>query len=90
MSVFVVVLPEANSEVVDRLSNKYSGFHEITPTVYLLVSKDLSAQVADGLGLKGENRVSPDGGVVFKLHDIYAGRADPSLWEWLKDEEDNF
>ena len=90
MSVFVVMLPGKNSEVLNRLSEKYPNFHELNPTSFVLVSNDLSTQVADGLGLKGEKRVSPGGGVVLKLNGSYAGHADPSVWEWLEGEEGSF
>ena len=90
MSVFVVILPEENSEVVARMESKYPNPREISKTTFALATDDSSAQIADKLGLKGENRISPGGGVVFKLSGVYAGRADPLVWEWLEGMEANF
>lgn len=90
MSVFVLILPEENTEVINRLEKKYPEFQKITPTTFLLSSNDFSGQVADELGLKGENRISTDGGVVLGIMEIYAGRTDPSVWEWLKSKEGDF
>ena len=90
MSVFVVMLPERNNRVLNRLGDKYPNFHEIDSRTYVLDSSDVSGKVADNLGLRGEKRVSRDGGVVFKLDGSYAGRWHPELWEWLKDNEDKF
>ncbi len=67
-----------------RLREAYPSHYEMTPTLYLIRSKDLSNAVAETVGIKGENRIVD--GVVFKLNPIYSGYYDRTLWDWLGDE----
>ena len=49
----------------------------------LVASDDIAEQVAQKVGIKGENRIEGVTGAVFKLNGAYAGFASRALWEWL-------
>lgn len=90
MSIFALILQAEDPQITKRIRDNFRKSHEVSPTVFVVVSEDLSEKVAVNAGIKGENRASETGGVVFKLQDAYSGYAHPSIWEWLKENSEHF
>lgn len=90
MSVFALILQAEDPEITKRIRDNFQKHHQVSPTVFVVVSEDLSEKVAISAGIKGEDRASETGGVVFKLHSSYSGYAHPSIWEWLEDNQGHF
>ena len=88
MSIFSIVLHEANSEVAQRIETQYPNNFMYTDTFYLVESDSIAATVALNIGLKGDDRVDEASGVVFKLNNAFSGYTKRSLWDWLSSVED--
>ena len=61
---------------------------QLSPTFAVVSSSGVSGSVAEGVGIKGENKVEGASGVVFKLSSAYSGYTVSSLWEWLGEHGD--
>ncbi len=88
MPVFAVVLNEPNAEVERRLNDSYPGHFRFSDTFYLVQTDDIADSIANGVGIKGDNRIEPARGVVFKLNRSYAGFTTRALWDWLSQAEE--
>jgi len=88
MKIFVIVLDKqgesVKEEVYDRLKNKNVKFYRISSATFILKGEYLSGEVAEIVGIKGDDRLKDASGVVFRI-DSYSGFADPSIWEFLGD-----
>jgi len=85
MTIFAVVLRTPNSEVWERLTEAYpnSNHFVLNSTFALISGGDVSENVAQNVGIKGEDRVESASGVVFRMSSAYSGFTTASLWEWL-------
>ena len=85
--IFSVVLLEPNQKVVDRIEEFYPDYFKYSDTVFLISTEEtvMSNNVANKVGIKGENRIEDSSGVVFKLNTGYSGYTTRTLWEWLSD-----
>ena len=83
---FAVVLYEPNAEVETRLSSAYTEHHKYTDTFYLVCTEPsvVTSDIAEAVGLKGDNRIEDSSGVVFKMNSAFSGYTQRSLWEWLE------
>ena len=83
--IFAIVLNEPNYEIDARILSAYPTRFKYTDTFYLVALDQvaITKEVAEEVGLKGDNRVKESSGVVFKLNSAYSGYTDKSLWEWL-------
>lgn len=64
----------------------YKAVHKFTDTFYLVCTEDtvVTADIAEAVGLKGDDRIDESSGVVFKMNSAYSGYTQRSLWEWLE------
>ncbi len=87
---FAVVLYEPSAEVEARLSEAYAEHHKYTDTFYLVCTEPsaVTSDIAETVGLKGDNRVEDSSGVVFKMNSAFSGYTQRSLWEWLESATD--
>ncbi len=85
--IFSIVLLEPNQKVVDRIEEFYPDYFKYSDTVFLISTEEtvMSNNVANKVGIKGENRIEDSSGVVFKLNTGYSGYTTRTLWEWLSD-----
>lgn len=83
--VFAVVLYEPNQEVEKRLKKAYENQFKYTDTFYLIAVDQtvISGEIAEVIGIKGEDRIEDSSGVVFKMNSAYSGYTQRELWEWL-------
>ena len=83
---FAVVLYEPNAEVEERLFDAYAQRHKYTDTFYLVSTEPsvVSDDIAEAVGLKGDNRIEHSSGAVFKMNSAFSGYTQRSLWEWLE------
>ena len=84
-NIFAVILISPNEEIRDRIASY--RHYPISDTCYLVSSNEISEDIAIGIGLKGENRVSDALGIVFKLNGAYSGYSYKSVWEWIAQQE---
>ena len=84
--IFAVVLFEPNLEVEKRLKEQYQTQYKYTDTFYLVALDQtvVTEEIAEAIGIKGENRVENSSGVVFKMNSAYSGFTSRTLWEWLE------
>ena len=82
---FAVFLHSPNSEVGERIEEKYPINYRYTDNIYLICqdSPVVTQKVAETIGIRGENRIEDSSGVVFKLNDAYSGHTHRALWGWL-------
>ena len=85
MSVFAVVFTRSHTEITDSVKEHFPGAYQLTDSTFLVRSEGLSSQIAELVGIKGENRRFA--GAVFKINHSYSGFTSRDLWEWL-DEAD--
>ena len=83
MSVFAIVLKEANDEVTEQIAKAYPGHYRYTNIFFLVESNQLAETVAVSVGIKGEHRIESASGAVFELTPSYSGYTTRSLWDWL-------
>ena len=83
---FAVVLYEPDEEVEGRLAEAYQFHHKYTDTFYLICAGQsvITKDIAEAIGLKGEDRVEDSSGAVFKMNSAFSGYTQRSLWEWLE------
>lgn len=86
-NIFVVTLTVENTEIEERIKEAYR-YYPLSDKCYLVSSDGISEQVANQIGLKGNERIPDALGVVFKLNGAYSGYASKSIWEWLSDQEE--
>ncbi|MDE0158603.1 MAG: hypothetical protein OXN24_00820 [Candidatus Dadabacteria bacterium] len=75
---FAVVLGDEYPEIVNRLKTLYTDSHELSPSVFLVVTQDTNRQIADRIGIE---ETTP--GVVFTLSGKMAGVTADETYEWL-------
>ena len=87
---FAIVLNEPNREVDERIAKAYPRRFKYTDTCYLVAFDEsvITEDIAEGTGLKGEDRIENASGVVFKLNAAYSGYTKKTLWEWLNSVEE--
>ena len=88
MSIYAVVLNEANTEASDRLIAAYPGHYKLSDTFFLVRGSFLTDDIAKTVGIKGDDRIEKAWGVVFHLPLTYSGFNDRALWEWLQKAEE--
>ncbi len=88
MSIHVILLAASNKEVASRIMEQYPGSHEFSDTCYFVQTRDITRDVAQAVGVKGENRAEDASGAVFKLNGAYSGFTSRALWEWLSQAEE--
>ncbi len=92
MATFLAIIDEENSieSVRRRIKEKYPGSyeHHSDSQVFFIRSDDIAAQIAQNIGMKGENgendRIS---GAVFKLNSSYSGYTNGAIWDWLSKDD---
>ena len=88
MAIFAIVLFEPHVKVRDQIKLKYPGHLEYSPTFFLIESDKLTADVANEVCIKGDNRFEGSSGFVLKLEEFtYSGYTARSLWEWFGEAE---
>ncbi|MCY3955354.1 MAG: hypothetical protein OXF47_05110 [Nitrospira sp.] len=87
---FAIVLNEPNDGVAERITTAYSKRFKYTDTCYLVAFDEaiITEDIAEEVGLKGEDRIEDASGVVFKLNSAYSGYTKKTLWEWLNSIEE--
>ena len=87
---FAIVLNEPNREVDGRIAEVYPKRFKYTDTCYLVAFDEqvITEDIAEKVGLKGEDRIEDASGVVFKLNSAYSGYTKKTLWEWLNSVEE--
>lgn len=87
---FAIVLNEPNHEVAERIVTAYPMRFKYTDTCYLVAFDEavITEDIAEQVGIKGENRIEDASGVVFKLNAAYSGYTKKTLWEWLNSVEE--
>lgn len=90
MAVFGILLKEPNEAVRNRIRASFpsESCYEYNRMMFFVTSEKLSEEVARSIGLKGDNRIGPASGVVFKLTSAYSGYTTRDLWEWLGQHKD--
>jgi len=85
MALHSIALEAPNDQVVARIKQHYPSFYRISDTCYLVRSDEVSAQVADKVGLS-DPPLPGATGAVLRLNGARGGYASLSLWEWFLDE----
>ncbi|MGI9250233.1 MAG: hypothetical protein ACR2PR_03430 [Pseudohongiellaceae bacterium] len=75
------------AEIIKNIKKRYPTHYPVGNNNYLVRSKEVAAQVANNVGLKGDDKVDDATGVVFKLNTTYSGYESSSLWDWMELEE---
>lgn len=88
MSVFAIVLKEANAKVTEQIATTYPDHYQYNDTFFLVESDKLADTVAVSVGIKGPHRLESASGAVFELTPAYSGYTIRSLWEWLRRTEE--
>lgn len=84
MRAYAVVLDELNSDVANRIEEAYPKHYKVNDMFYLVSADDIADQVAQTVGIKGDNRVEESSGVVFRLNGSYSGYTSRALWDWME------
>ena len=89
--VFAIILLEPNNEVVERIDRHYEAFH-YSETFHLIKCPRtvLSQEVAQVVGLKGDDQIDDVSGFVIQQKSAYAGFTRRDLWEWLASLDDDW
>ena len=82
MSVFAVVFTGSDEEIAASVKEHFPDAYRMTDSTFLVCSDLLSSQVAELVGIKGEQRRFT--GAVFKTNHSYSGFTSRDLWEWLE------
>ena len=84
-NVYLILLYRPNDEVRKRIDNKFPSAYKYTDTSYLVQGSPfvLASNIAEHVGLKGNERIEDSSGVVLKLNRGYSGYTCPDLWDWL-------
>jgi hypothetical protein len=84
MSLFAVLLPAENPNLVTAIKEKFPDpdNYQITPTQWIISAKGTAKQISETLGISGKDP-STGNAVILTIVD-YWGRADASLWEWMR------
>ena len=87
---FTIILNEPNNEVAERIKTAYPKVFKYTDTCYLVAFDEtvITENIAEEVGLKGDDRIQEASGVVFKLNSAYSGYTKKTLWEWLNSVEE--
>ena len=87
---FAIILNEPNHEVAERIKTAYPKGFKYTDTCYLVAFDQtvITENIAEEVGLKGDDRIQEASGVVFKLNSAYSGYTKKTLWEWLNSVEE--
>ncbi len=84
MAVFAIALNMENDEIHRRIEDSYPRNHQFSSTLFLVQDDTIPETVARNVGIKGDNRITDTGGVVFRLEGSYAGFTSRALWDWLR------
>ncbi len=83
MANFAIFLRDIDQNVISRIEENYPNYYKLSDTAFLVSSDRLTQDIAENIGIKGENRIENSLGVVFKLNNAFSGYFEGSLWEWL-------
>ena len=89
MTIFAVILKYPDRSVTENIRREFPNtlHHEYSNTFYLLQADNLTENIAEQVGIKGEKRDPQTSGFVLKLNNFnYSGYTSRNLWEWLTDE----
>lgn len=82
VSVFAVhISGERTEKPAKRLQQRYPDHYRVSDRFYLVCSDGTAQDVADRIGIGGEDQ--SETGVVFELKRFYAGFERRALWDWL-------
>ena len=86
MRVYAVLLNEPAPDIKEQIEKQYTkpNHYKINDTAFFIQTNKLADDVAQDIGLKGENQGERVFGVVIKLNSSYSGFNLPALWDWLK------
>ncbi len=86
MDAYIVIMDRegiaASPTVKARLQNKFGRVYEFSEGSFLVAADDLTANIAQVAGMKGDDQIEGATGAVFRING-YAGYTDRALWEWL-------
>ncbi len=82
MSLFAVLLPKENPELIRILKEKFPDHYEINPTQWIISGKGTIKQVSDTLKISVKE--NPVGSAIVLGISGYWGRASSDLWDWMK------
>ncbi len=83
--VFAVVLLSPDDAVKERATTSYPGAFVYNETFILVKTpaSTLSAEVAEKVGLRGDDGTSDASGFVIQQRGAYSGYTRRDLWEWF-------
>ena len=83
--VFAIVLLKPNEEVQKRIVEECPGAFEYNNTFFLVKVPDtvLSADLAQQVGIRGDDRIDGASGFVIQQRGAYSGYTRRDLWEWF-------
>lgn len=90
MSVFAIVLDEANPEAAARIEAEFPDCFRMSETMFLVASQSIADRIARAVGIKGDADERIQGGVVFRLSRHYSGYTSRALWDWLEHAEEAY
>ena len=82
---------DSTQEPLRRLKERYraeTDHYGLSDECYLVCSGGTAKDLADRIGLTGEDPAGPTG-VVLQLKSFYAGFEQRALWDWLQEAEEN-
>ncbi len=82
MSLFAVLLPKENPELITAIKEKFSDNYQITSAQWIVSAKGTAQQISDALGISAKEHPTRLA-VIFAIAG-YWGRANADLWEWIK------
>jgi hypothetical protein len=86
MTVFAVILPTPQPNVVDAIKREFAGeFFDISPTNWLVSGEGTSEEIIRRIGVYDRAKPGAASGnaIAFPVSN-YFGRAPNVTWEWLK------
>ena len=85
MALFAVLLPQESPAVVASIKAKFpdNKHYKINSTQWIVSGTGSAEQISDIIGITGEDNSTIGSGVVLAFTG-YWGRANNSLWEWMR------
>ena len=91
MDIFVVVLDlkgaQASAQVKERMKEHFETYYEISQSAFVVASDDVTAEVANSVGIRGDGQIPGATGAVFRASS-YSGFTNRALWEWIEKAEE--
>lgn len=84
MGVFVIISPQLNNTKLEaEIKKQYANdYYKIYDNQWLICAGGTSKVLSQKLNINEDNGTGP--GIVFSIAN-YWGRANPEIWEWLKE-----